>query len=229
MERIAKSYDRGIALGRKGIDSYANFPDYIIKDPSYPLFQKAKADGLDSDSDRREIKDYLQPASAMKFIDLGCCLNLMLHGYDQWPSLYYGIDISKETIALLEEVVAKKSLTIGSISCGGIHETPFDSNFFDIGACIGVLEYFDQPYIKKALAEAHRILKPESRFVLDIPDIENPMRQLMHRMEECLGRPHQFNLSPSAFDSLLQPSFTIEKTEKIGAVAMIQYFLKCKK
>lgn len=40
LEQIAKSYDRGIDLGRKGIDSYKKFPSYITNHPNYSLFQQ---------------------------------------------------------------------------------------------------------------------------------------------------------------------------------------------
>lgn len=52
------------------------------------------------------IRAYLSPKENMKYVDLGCCLNLMFRGYNEWPSTYYGVDISSETIKLLEEFVA---------------------------------------------------------------------------------------------------------------------------
>ena len=33
LELVAESYDRGIELGRKGIDSYDNFPSYYYEPP----------------------------------------------------------------------------------------------------------------------------------------------------------------------------------------------------
>lgn len=225
---IAESYDRTIELGRRGIDSYGHLPEHITNDPDYPLFVKARAEGADSDSGRREIKDYLSPAADMMFIDLGCCLNLMFNEYDEWPSLYHGVDISKETIALLGEFVANRHLSVGSLYCGSIHETPFDDNYFDIGACIGVLEYFEKDFVKESLVEAHRIMKPNGRFVLDIPDNEHPMRRFMKLIEAHMGRPDRFDMSPSEFEPLLQDYFEVEKKESIAAVAMIQYFLRCK-
>jgi len=149
LELIAKSYDRGIVSGRNGFDSYKDFPEHITNDPDYPLFIKARAEGLDSGSGSRDIKKYLLPTSIMKFVDLGCCLNLMFNGYDEWPSLYHGVDISKETIALLDEVVTRKNLSIGSLFCGSVHKTPFNNSSFDIGACIGVLEYFEKNFVKR--------------------------------------------------------------------------------
>lgn len=76
LELIAESYDKGIDLGRKGIDSYDNFPSYITSHPNYPLFEQMRASEALSDSARKEIAGYLAPKAGMRFIDLGCCLNL---------------------------------------------------------------------------------------------------------------------------------------------------------
>ena len=92
LKLIAKSYDRAIELGKKGIDLYKELPVYIKNDPDFINFETARANGLDSDSGCHEIKKYLSPTRDMKFVDLGCCLNLMFKGYDKWPSTYYGVD-----------------------------------------------------------------------------------------------------------------------------------------
>lgn len=226
LETIAYSYDKGIEFGRKGIDLYKDLPEYITNDPDYPLFQKMILEGGTSDSGRTEIKEYLLPEANMNFIDLGCCLNLMFNGYDKWPSTYHGVDISGKTIELLHEVVAARKLSVGSLYCGSIHETPFDAGSFDIGACIGVLEYFESDFIEKALGEAYRIMKSHGRFVLDIPDSGSPEFRITTIIEEYLGRPDKFNMSSVEFEGVLQNYFEINQKAKVGP--MIQYFLVCK-
>jgi len=221
---IAKSYDDSFKLIRKGKYSFDDLPDYIQNDPDYQKFKTAVQEGTFSDSARKEVKDFLSPTSEMKFIDLGCCLNLMFKGYADWVSLYHGVDISKEAIQLLNEFSAHKNVTVGSLFCGSIHETPFDDNYFDIGACIGVLEYFKSDFIKETLSEIHRITKPNARFVLDVPDIQNPIRRIMYLIEGHLGRPTEFNMSLLEFELALQPYFTIERKDHLD-VALIQYFL----
>lgn len=227
LELVAKSYDNTIDLGRKGIDSYKEFPEYITSDPDYPLFQKMQADGTLSDSGRQEIIDYLSPAIDMNFIDLGCCLNLMFRGYDNWPSTYHGVDISSKTIQLLHEYVEKKKLPIGSLYCGSMHKTPYDTNFFDIGSCIGSLEYFEKDFVEKAIIETHRILKPYGKLVLDVPDIGCPECRISMIIEKYLGRDDKFNISSQEFEDMLESYFEIEIKEKVGP--MIQYFLRVKK
>ena len=227
LELVAKSYDRGIDLGRKGIDSYENFPPYITEHPYFPLFRQMEMNETLSDSGRKEIIEYLAPKAGMKFIDLGCCLNFMFRGYKDWPSAYYGVDISSKTIELLHEFTEKNDLSVGDLFCGSMHETPYDTNFFDIGECIGSLEYFEKDFVQQAVAEFHRIIKPDGKFVLDIPNVGTPEFEITKMIEEFLGRPDKFNLSVKEFETLLNAYFVIDKKEIVGP--MIQYFLVCKK
>ncbi|MCL2400149.1 MAG: class I SAM-dependent methyltransferase [Defluviitaleaceae bacterium] len=226
---VASSYDKAIELGKKGIDLYKDLPDHLKDEPDYHLFEKAGAEGLDSSSGDKRIKEYLSPVQNMYFIDLGCCLNLMFNGYAEWPSIYHGVDISSETIKLLKEYSAKNNLNVGELFCGSIHKTPFDANYFDFGACIGVLEYFEKDFVSEALAEAYRILKPGGKFVLDIPNNNGKMRRFMNLVELSMGRPCRFDMLPREFEEILLKFFEIEKSEEVDAVAMILYFLKRRK
>ena len=224
LDLVAKSYDKGIDLGRKGIDSYENLPPHITNHPNYPLYLKMRMDETLSDSSQNEIVEYLLPQDGMRFIDLGCCLNLMFRGYKDWPSTYYGVDISEKTIELLQEFVHKNNITVGSLYCGSMHETPYDTSFFDIGACIGSLEYFEKDFVTQAIAEAHRIMKPDGRYVLDIPNLGSPEFQITALIEEYLGRADRYNILMEEFEEMLMPYFIVDK-KKMGP--MIQYFLIC--
>lgn len=222
LDLVAKSYDKGIDLGRKGIDSYDNFPSYITSHPYYPLYEQMRIETL-SDSARKEIVEYLAPKTGMRFIDLGCCLNLMFAGYKDWPSMYYGVDISSKTIELLQEYTEKNHLTVGDVYCCSMHETPYDTNFFDIGECVGSLEYFEKDFVQQAVVEFSRIMKPNGRFVLDIPNVGSPEFEITKLIEEYLGRQDQFNLSVEEFETILSAYFVIDQKEIVGP--MIQYYL----
>ena len=223
LEMIAQSYDKGVDLGRKGINLYDELPDYITSQPDYPEFARLMKDEGLSDSKRIEVKEYLAPEEKMNLIDLGCCLNLMFNDYDTWSSLYHGVDISRKTIQLLEEIVEKKDLEIGSLYCCSIHDTPFEDDYFDIATCIGILEYFEEDFVREAIIEAHRIIRPKGRFVLDIPNLESQVFGITKLVEEYMGRPDRFNLSRKNFDELLVGYFEVVRTENIAG--MIQYFL----
>lgn len=223
LNSIAKSYDLAIDLGRKGINQYDNLPDKITSDPDYKLFLKMKNQNGLSDSGMNVIRKFLSPAEDMKFVDIGCCLNLMFRGYDSWPSLYHGIDISSKTIELLNEYVGKKGIEVGSLYCGSMHKTPYENDYFDIGACIGSLEYFKGNFVKEAVAEANRIIKPSGRFVLDVPDVGSREFGITMLIEEYLGRPDSFNLTIDEFENILIQYFEVIEKEKAGP--MLQYFL----
>lgn len=234
MEQIAKSYDRHfIEYGKKDSLSYDNLPDYITNDPDY-IKWKEECDGKSIDIESIiDIKNYLSPNKGMEFIQLGCSVNLMNKGYDKWPSVYHGVDISNETIQLLNKFVAENKLSIGSLYCGSVHKTPFDDNYFDIGECIGVLEYYEKNFVEKAIIEFHRIMKPNGKFVLDIPNIKSPSGRVMMLIEECMGRPDKFELSPQEFEDMIKKYFYVEKSnrafaESHGYMAMI-YCLRYKK
>lgn len=226
LKLVAESYDRGIELGKQGMDSYDNFPAYITNHPYYPLFQKMR-ENVTSDSAGKEIAEYLDSKTGMKFIDLGCCLNFMFSGYKDWPSDYYGVDISSKTIDLLKEYAKKNHLAVGDFCCCSMHETPYEKDFFDIGACVGSLEYFEKEFVQQAVAEFSRIMKPNGRFVLDIPNLGSPEFEIAKLIEEYLGRQDRFNSSVEEFENILEPYFAIEKKEIVGP--MIQYFLVCSK
>ena len=227
LEIVAESYDRGIDLGREGIDSYENLPESITSHPYYPIFQQMKETDTFSDSARPEIAAYLAPEAGMKFIDMGCCVNLMFAGYKDWPSAYYGVDISRKTIDLLRGFAEKNKLPVGDLYCGSMHEPPYDADFFDIGECVGSLEYFEQDFVRQALKEFHRVMKAGGRFVLDIPNVGSPTCEICALIEAHLGRPDRFDLSVEAFEAILGDFFVIHHKEVVGP--MIQYFLVCRK
>jgi ubiquinone/menaquinone biosynthesis C-methylase UbiE len=227
LRAIADSYDITIDLGKKGIDPYNNLPNVITDDPRFNLFQKMKKENNLSDSNRKEIYSFLSPKNEMKCIDLGCCLNLMFRGYKDWESLYHGVDISPKTIKVLKKYTKKEKILIGSLTCCSMDSTPFDDKYFDIGCCIGSIEYFEKDFVKEVIQEIYRILKPAAKFVLDIPNVGSPEFEITSIIEEYLGRKDMFNMTVEEFENAVQPYLVINKKEIVGP--MIQYFLTSKK
>jgi len=175
------------------------------------------------DSQRAEIKTFLSPKPHMKLIDLGCCLNLMFNDYDKWPSLYYGVDISPQTIDLLEKYIKKENLKVGGLDCASIHKLPYHDEKFDIATCIGVLEYFEEDFIVASIKEIYRVLNSPGRLVLDIPNIDSPVFEINQLIEDHMGRPDLFNISQTQFEHIIKDYF--EVIDKQNVVGMIQYFL----
>jgi len=237
LEVIAKSYDRHfIDYGKKDAPSYDNLPDYITGNPDY-LYRIKENESDWEEVRRKKLYDFLSPALGMNFIHLGCSLGLRFKGYDKWPSTYYGVDISKETIQFLYEYVAENKLSVGSLYCGSVHETPFAESYFDIGDCIGVLEYYERDFVLKAIQEFHRIMKPNGKFVLDIPNTASPNGQMAMLIEEYMGRPDKFDMLPQEFEDMIKDYFEVVDSDKTCAENrgesymghMYYYFLKCKK
>lgn len=231
LQTIAKSYDAAIEAGKKGDgeDPYQTLPEMITSAPGYQEW-KTESEHEELSSGRMEVTDFLKPEQGMKFIDLGCCVNLMFRGYDKWPSTYYGVDISKKTIEVLQYYVKAQNLTVGEIVHGSIHETPFADNMFDIGSCIGVLEYYNREFAEKALQEMHRILKSGGRIVLDIPNIASLSGKMMMQIEGYLDRPEEFDLLPEEFEELAERYFIIEQSTRANSeVIGYLYCLRCRK
>jgi len=227
LKAVADSYDRAIVLGKQGIDQYKEFPELITATPAYRLFLKMREEGNLSDSARDGIRTFLSPGLDMRFIDFGCCLNLMFRGYNKWASLYHGVDISPNTIELLQSYANRNRLRTGALVCCGMHETPFADAYFEIGACIGSLEYFEKAYVQSAMKEFRRLIKPAGRLVLDIPDVGSPEFKSIAMIEEHLGRRERFNMTIAEFEAELRPFWSIAHREKVGP--MLQYFLSSRK
>jgi ubiquinone/menaquinone biosynthesis C-methylase UbiE len=151
----------------------------------------------------------------------------MFSGYNTWESLYHGVDISHKTIKLLKKYSKNNHIPIGSLACCSMHKTPYEDKYFDIGCCIGSIEYFEKEFIVQVIQEIYRILKPSAKFVLDIPNVGSPEFEITAIIEEYLGRKDHFNMSVEEFESVLQPYFIIDKKEVVGP--MIQYCITSKK
>jgi len=237
LETVAKSYDRHFIYHGKDEDlSYDKLPGYITSDPDY-LHKKKEQESDWEEVRRKKLIEYLSPSKNMNFIQLGCSLSLPFKGYDKWPSTYYGVDISKETIQFLYKYVAENSLSIGSLYCGSVHETPFAESYFDIGDCIGVLEYYERDFVLKSIREFHRLMKPGGKLVLDIPNIMSSSGRMMMLIEEYMGRPDKFDMLSQEFEDMIKDYFEIVDSDRICAESrgesymgsMYYYFLRCKK
>lgn len=214
-ERVAKSYNRTIELSKEGFNQYTNLPTTITSMAYYEDYLCQD----DRDSGNTRIKEYLDPNNDMLFIDLGCCFNLIEADYDQWKSLYYGVDISSQVIDVLKNYIRENSLCIGGVFLEDMINTHFADNMFDIGSCIGSLEYYEANIVEQAILEISRILKKHGKFVLDIPDITSKEYSVSRVIEEYLGRKDDFNLSEGAFEKILTEHFIINaKQYKNGTV-----------
>lgn len=180
IKKIRRAYDRIVNNYRKGVRDVDLLPEKFKHSATFLTFQEAH---YVCNSGVADIKKFLHPKKGMNFLDVGSCVNLINYALYKWPSIYYGIDISKKLIEASQNYVLKNNIKIGGLFVAQVVKMPFQDNFFDIASCIGVLEYFDMKYISRSLRELYRVLKPSGKIVLDFPNLANPDTQIMIQFE----------------------------------------------
>ncbi len=218
--KIKRAYDLTVAERRHGLDPLRNVPQELRQTP---FFQSFSSGTVSSNSGSKDIEDYLAPQPGMKFLDAGCSANLVNYRLHEWPSLYFGVDISPALIEAMQHYAAARHLRIGELHTAEITRLPFPNDFFDIAAAVGILEYCRLPYVRKVLKELARVLKPGARMVLDIPNRAHPYARDMARLEKFLERPN-FLHSRQRFEAALAESFVTDKVDAAGV--MIKYFAR---
>lgn len=222
---LRKAYDQTVDNFEAGIEDEDLLPEEFKTSQRYQRLKDAlTVDACGSDS--LEIFRHLCPKKGMLFLDVGSCANLITKKLHEWPSTYFGIDISPKLIQTIQSFVKHNKITIGGLYVADAAELPFNDNFFDICAIVGVLEYFDIHYIKSALKEVHRVLKPQSKLFIDMPNPSHPDCATMIELEGYLGRTRTNVPTPGEFEVELDKFFSIEKIKRS---IMNGYFAKAKK
>lgn len=224
LETIRNAYDKSVDDHNNGIDELDSLPEEFKKSPEFQKFQDVKHS---CHSGAPDIREYLNPMPGMKFLDVGSCANLLGHKLHEWSSTYYGIDISKKLIEVTKNFVVCYNMNIGGLRVAEVTNIPFENEFFDITAVIGVLEYYDIGYIKKALRELKRVLTPQGRMVVDLPNLKHPDVNTMITFEQYLGRPRFYLPTRKQFEEELTKLFSIDKID--DALLMIKYFVRADK
>lgn len=213
LEKIRRAYDETVDRYFAGIEDEDLLPAEFKGSERYKRLRRIlESDSCGSDDPR--IKDFLKPRPGMKFLDVGSGANLIRKNLHAWPSTYFGIDISRKLIAVSRKFARSRKIRVGGLYLAEAAKTPFADNFFDICAVIGVLEYYDLPYIEKALKEIHSILKPHGRIVVDMPNGEHPEITTLYEFEEYLGRPRCRVPAPVDFENKLAEFFVIKKIDR---------------
>lgn len=225
LKHIRRAYDLTVEQYYKGIDPYKNVPKTFKNSSEFKVFIKSIGPS-NTGSAVSDIREYLKPKPGMRFLDAGCCANLANYRLDRWRSTYFGVDVSPALINAMKNFVSRNHISIGGLWVADISELPFDDNFFDIAAIIGVLQYYTLGYIKSSLCELNRVLKPKAKMVLDIPNHEHPHFHTMLKLEEYLSRPN-IPHPRTTFEELLKLFFVIEKTD--DSHVMLKYFVRTAK
>ena len=224
LRRIRRAYDASISDYEQGLDPREHLPAEFLNSPEFKAFE-LDADPRLTGSAATDILEYLAPGPGMKLLDAGCCADLAAYRLDRWGSTYYGVDISPRIIREMRAVAAKNNIPVGGLEVAEITALPYPDDFFDIALCIGVIEYVDLEYTTKSIRELHRVLKKGARLVIDIPNLDHKLVNVMFTLENYLGRPHIIK-SHKDFEETLPPFFETEKIN--GLHCMRKYFLVSK-
>jgi ubiquinone/menaquinone biosynthesis C-methylase UbiE len=225
LDGIRRAYDLTVRQYREGSDPLAGVPEEFRNSAVFKAFLREGGPAV-TGSNAPEIREFLSPQSGMRFLDVGCCANLANYSFAEWPSLYYGIDISSELIGAMKRFATCERIPIGGLEVAEAAALPFAGDYFDIAMAVGVFEYVDLDYIETALVEMSRVLKADAKAVVDIPNMAHPHAGTMVKLEEYLARPI-FPHARAKFEKTLSRCFNIEKTE--DQRVMLTYFVKTKK
>ena len=91
-----------------------------------------------------------------KIVDLGCGEGLLVEKYSSSGKDIVGIDLNYES-----DLVKK----------GDILSTGYEDSSFDVVVCLDVLEHLDFTDQQKAIDEIFRILSPEGKLILSVPNL----------------------------------------------------------
>lgn len=136
---VSKSFDKTIEISQEGINQYETLPACIVNTMQFVKYKDNQRSST-NDSGNPYIKEFINPQRGLKFLDNGCCLNLMKRGYQDWLSVYYGLDISPKILDVLEQYISLNNISIGKIVYADMANIPFENQYFDIADCIGSLE-----------------------------------------------------------------------------------------
>ena len=122
--------------------------------------------------------EYLEVRPGQRLLDLGCGPGLLLGRALARGAGAWGIDLSVTALAL-----ARAQAPGGQLHCCSAENLCFRGGSFDFVTCIGTFEHFLDG--DRALAEMRRVLRPEGRICVMVPN----SRTLKWQLEgELLGR-----------------------------------------
>jgi ubiquinone/menaquinone biosynthesis C-methylase UbiE len=120
--------------------------------------------------------------SSSNILELGCGWGRILIGlkyYTQSLNLN-AIDISLQTVTLCKKIIKEEcNLERINFNIGIAEQIPYQNNIFDSIVSVRVFQFLPDP--KSALIECKRVLKPNGRLAIIIPNILNPHQCLFYR------------------------------------------------
>ncbi len=215
LQRVRDAYRTGRPGELEGL-----IPEEFKKSKGYQEF--IGDTGRTTASNAPENQEYLSPRLGMRFLDAGCCGGYAAYQMWKWPSTYYGVDFCPSIIGAMRGVAATHNLPHGGFEVAEIVDLPYENDFFDIGQLIGVLEYCPLDYCQRAIQEMSRVMRPSSRFILDLPNTQHPQCEAMFQLEQYMDRPN-IPKDRDEFEAMLKSIFRVDHID--DTQVMIKYFV----
>ena len=99
-------------------------------------------------------------------LDLGCGTGPYLGLLARLATEVVGVDVAPGMIEEARRNLPPQAHNVRLIAAS-VFDLPFPDEHFDVGVCVGVLEYFDDPVA--VLRAAFRVMKPGASMVLTVP------------------------------------------------------------
>ena len=225
IDKIRKAYDLLLDQYHSNIHPFDNIPDDFKQSQEFKELINNCVPAI-TGSANPDIKRYLAPIKGYKLLDIGCSANLANYKFGEWNSSYYGIDISSALIHEMKKYTMQNNLNIGGLFVAEIANMPFKNDMFELAMIIGVLEYYDHNYIYQSLKEVNRVLKDNSKLVIDIPNEHHRLIDIMVKLEHYLNRPVIIT-NRKYFERIIKEDFQIDDINDLNV--MIKYYLRNRK
>lgn len=146
---------------------------------------------------------------AVEVADLGCGEGYLTIEAAQWASKVYAIDRSADVLARAKAMAARRRAKNITWKRGELEKVPLKDASVDVAIASQALHHADDP--ARALAEAHRILRPGGRLlVLDLREHEEAW------VQDTLGD-RWLGFTASGLETLLEDAGFTDVTVRIGA------------
>jgi SAM-dependent methyltransferase len=132
-----------------------------------------------------------------KILDIGCGSGAFLYEYKQKGWQTQGVEVNYEAAKLGNKIAGI------DIFAGSLIQANFDSDYFDYVRSNHSFEHITNPH--EVLTEVHRILKPDGKLFIGVPNIDSFNANLFKEFWWYLGVPvHTFNYSVNSLSNLLE-------------------------
>ena len=145
-----------------------------------------------------------------KILDIGCGSGKFLFEMKKKGWEVYGVEVNESAAKLGNEL---ENL---NIHCGNLLTSKFPSNSFDYIRSNHSFEHMMNPI--EVLNEIHRIIKPDGKLMIGVPNIDSFNARVFKKYWWYLGAPaHTFNYSVSTLSQILNKTgFKVEKISYNG-------------